>query len=276
MNIKKSNVITAVICAATLSVASFYFGYAADTNSGIKYNSQGKIIFDNSTEDIVDDVVFDATDFLTIDSMVTDGKMSLVKELNEYDNIELGEDIPEFSTLAASIGSISDGTDAAAGNILSGKKALVGKKIIIGSMANHSGSSTSTSQVKENGTLAEITIPDGYYDGSSKITVPIEVLKKLPTINSDINANAAVGTLARGVINVNVGEIWYIGRNVCGRGYVYCGTDTGYTSDTNPTCQWAVLEQSGSGDNNSTLVLKVQITVAGRMGIANSWAIRLK
>ena len=33
MNIKKSNIITAVLCAAALSVSSFYSGYAAGTDS---------------------------------------------------------------------------------------------------------------------------------------------------------------------------------------------------------------------------------------------------
>lgn len=200
MNIKKSNIITAVLCTAALSVTSFYSGYAAaNTASGIQYNSQGKIVFDNSTEDTTDDVVFDASDFMTIDSMITEGKTNIKNKLNQYGNIEINEDIPAFDTLAASIGAISDGTDAAAGNILSGKKALVGKNIVTGSMANYSGSRIPTNNVTENGTNAEITIPGGYYDGSSKITVPIEVLKKLPTINSDLINNMTV--LANGGVN---------------------------------------------------------------------------
>ncbi len=186
MNIKKSNIITAVLCAAALSASSFYSGYAAGTDSGIRYNSQGKIVFDNGTENTADDVVFDAADFLAIDKMVTDGKTSLKDELNQYDGIEINDDIPEFNLLAEAVGSLSDGTDAAAGNILSGKKALVGKSIITGNMDDHSGTKTSTSQIEENGSTAEITIPGGYYDENSKITVPIDVIKKLPTINSNL------------------------------------------------------------------------------------------
>lgn len=185
MNIKKSNIITAVLCAAALSASSFYSGYAAGTDSGI-YNSQGKIVFDNGTENTADDVVFDAADFLAIDKIIIDGKTSLKDELNQYDNIEINDDIPEFNLLAEAVGSLSDGTDAAAGNILSGKKALVGKSIITGNMDDHSGTKTSTSQIEENGSTAEITIPGGYYDENSKITVPIDVIKKLPTINSNL------------------------------------------------------------------------------------------
>lgn len=237
MNIKKSNIITAVLCTVALSVTSFYSGYAAaNTASGIQYNSQGKIIFDNSTEDTNDDVVFDASDFLTIDSMITDGKTNIKNELNQYDNIEINEDIPAFDTLAASIGAISDGTNATAGNILSGKKALVGKNIVTGSMTDYSGSRTPTSNVTENGTNAEITIPGGYYDESSKITVPIEVLKKLPTINSNLSAINLIAYKTSGVNDV------IINNNGVNHKVVYvvtmCSADNG-----NPTS--SVVSVSG-------------------------------
>ncbi len=187
MKIKISNAITAALCAAVLSAASYSLGYAdADTGGGTGYSSQGKIVFDNGTEDTADDVIFDASDFRLIDDMVTEGKTNIKNELNQYGNIQIDDDIPEFGTLAASVSAISDGTDAAAGNILSGKKALVGKNIVTGSMADHSGTSTSTSQIKENGTTAEITIPGGYYDENSKITIPIDVIKDLPAINSNL------------------------------------------------------------------------------------------
>lgn len=187
MKIKISNAITAALCAAVLSAASYSLGYAdTDTGGGTGYSSQGKIVFDNGTEDTADDVIFDASDFRLIDDMVTEGKTNIKNELNQYGNIQIDDDIPEFGTLAASVSAISDGTDAAAGNILSGKKALVGKNIVTGSMADHSGTSTSTSQIKENGTTAEITIPGGYYDENSKITIPIDVIKDLPAINSNL------------------------------------------------------------------------------------------
>ncbi len=193
MKIKISNAITAALCAAVLSAASYSLGYAdADTGGGTGYSSQGKIVFDNGTEDTADDVIFDASDFRLIDDMVTEGKTNIKNELNQYGNIQIDDDIPEFGTLAASVSAISDGTDAAAGNILSGKKALVGKNIVTGSMADHSGTSTSTSQIKENGTTAEITIPGGYYDENSKITIPIDVIKDLPAINSNISQRVEI------------------------------------------------------------------------------------
>lgn len=246
MNIKKSNVITSLICVAALSVASFCSGYAAGagaagTDSGIQYSSQGKIVFDNSTEDTADDVVFDAADFLTIDNMVRNGKTDIKNELNKYDNINLGGDIPEFNTLAASVASISSGTDAAAGNILSGKKALVGKKIVTGSMANHSGGSTSSSQVRENGTLAEITIPSGYYDGSSKITVPIEVLKQLPTINSSISRTLTCTGSVTGRVNIPYRDdmVQYCGYQISPDGRSVTITVTGSPNEC-PSYSWTV------------------------------------
>lgn len=197
MKIKISNAITAALCAAVLSAASYSLGYAdADTGGGTGYSSQGKIVFDTGTEDTADDVIFDASDFRLIDDMVTEGKTNIKNELNQYGNIQIDDDIPEFGTLAASVSAISDGTDAAAGNILSGKKALVGKNIVTGSMADHSGTSTSTSQIKENGTTAEITIPGGYYDENSKITIPIDVIKDLPAINSNLIANKRIAVKA--------------------------------------------------------------------------------
>ena len=75
MKIKISNAITAALCAAVLSAASYSLGYAdADTGGGTGYSSQGKIVFDNGTEDTADDVIFDASDFRLIDDMVTEGK----------------------------------------------------------------------------------------------------------------------------------------------------------------------------------------------------------
>ena len=63
MKIKISNAITAALCAAVLSAASYSLGYAdADTGGGTGYSSQGKIVFDNGTEDTADDVIFDASD----------------------------------------------------------------------------------------------------------------------------------------------------------------------------------------------------------------------
>ena len=115
MKIKISNAITAALCAAVLSAASYSLGYAdADTGGGTGYSSQGKIVFDNGTEDTADDVIFDASDFRLIDDMVTEGKTNIKNELNQYGNIQIDDDIPEFGTLAASVSAISDGTDAAA------------------------------------------------------------------------------------------------------------------------------------------------------------------
>ena len=189
MNVNKSNIITATLCTIALSFTSFYSGYAAaNTTSGIQYNSQGKIVFDNNTKDTTDDVIFDAGDFILIDSMVADGKKDIKDELNKYEGIDISEDIPTFDTLAASIDAISEGTDAAAENILSGKKAIVGKSIVTGSMNDCSGRVISTNKIVENGDNAEITISSGYYDENSKISIPIDtIIKEVPTINSNLH-----------------------------------------------------------------------------------------
>ena len=199
MKFKKSNILTIVICAAILSVTSYHSGYAA-ADSGIQYNSQGKIVFDNGTKDTTDDVVFDAADFFLIDSMVTRGKTAVKNELNQYEGIEINEDIPAFDTLAASVSALADGTDATSENILTGKKALVGKNIVTGTMIDHSGDQISAGDIieNENGTMVEITIPGGYYDEETKVTIPIDTIEQLPTINSNLSGMHKVFVVSNG------------------------------------------------------------------------------
>lgn len=130
--IKKSNVITAIMCAVSISVGSFYFGASAASENGISYRSQGKIVFNNNTEDTTDDVVFDASDFSTINNMVVSGKKLVGTELNKYPsvNIDLTRTIPDFSELAASIDTLTDDATADSGMILNDATAYVkGAKI---------------------------------------------------------------------------------------------------------------------------------------------------
>jgi len=132
INIKKSNVITAIICAVAISAASFYSGVTAATENSVPYKSQGKIVFNNNTKDTADDVVFDASDFNTINEMVVSGKKLVGTELNKYPsvNIDLTKTIPDFSELASAIDTLTDDATADSGMLLKDATAYVkGAKI---------------------------------------------------------------------------------------------------------------------------------------------------
>lgn len=118
--IKISNVITAIICAVSISTVSFYFGTSAASGASISYKSQGKIVFNNNTEDTADDVIFDASDFKTINDMVVSGKRLVGTELNRYPsvNIDLTRTIPDFGELAAAIDTLTDDATADSGKML--------------------------------------------------------------------------------------------------------------------------------------------------------------
>ena len=118
--IKISNVITAIICAVSISTVSFYSGTAAASGASISYKSQGKIVFNNNTEDTADDVIFDASDFKTINDMVVSGKRLVGTELNKYPsvNIDLTRTIPDFGELAAAIDTLTDDATADSGKML--------------------------------------------------------------------------------------------------------------------------------------------------------------
>lgn len=132
INIKKSNVITAIICAVTLSTVSFYTGVNA-ASSSVSYKSQGKIVFDNNTDDTSDDVVFDASDFKTISDMVISGKKQVGTELNKYPsvNFNLSSSVPDFAELANAVDILTDDTtDTTSDKILKDYTAYVkGNKI---------------------------------------------------------------------------------------------------------------------------------------------------
>jgi hypothetical protein len=223
------------VCAIALSVTSFYTGYAVSGDSGTGYRSQGKIIFNNNTESTDDDVIFDAVDFQRIDNMVTSGKSSVRDALNEYGSVDLGTGLPTFDLLASTVNSLTADTDATASQILYSKKALVGKDIITGTMSNFSNSVTQATTVEESdgGTDAIITIPSvGYYDGTSKISVPIETLK------------TNVSSLSSNIIHLEDPEIttrsitWYLTdyddfRNFTIDNFLVCATGITYNFQMN-------------------------------------------
>ncbi|MBD5469914.1 MAG: hypothetical protein HDR19_01990 [Lachnospiraceae bacterium] len=131
IKIKKSNIITAIICAIFISAASFYTGVTAATENSISYKSQGKIVFSNNTEDTADDVVFDASDFTTINDMVVSGKKLVGTELNKYPSVNMDlTTIPDFSELAMAVDTLTDDATADSNMILKDATAYVkGAKI---------------------------------------------------------------------------------------------------------------------------------------------------
>ncbi len=131
-NISKSNVVTAIICAVFISIVSFCSGAVAASENAVSYKSQGKIIFNNNTEDTADDVIFDASDFKTINDMVVSGKKLVGTELNKYPsvNIDLTRNVPDFSELASAIDTLTDDATADGSMLLNNATAYVkGAKI---------------------------------------------------------------------------------------------------------------------------------------------------
>lgn len=165
----KINVLTALICAFALSVVSLNFVEAATGTSGFTYKSQGRIVYDGGTPETLDDVVFDASDFSTIDQMVVDGKNQVMSKLNEYKdengNSKLNlSGLQSFADLTNAINNLTNGTNATAGQILTGQKAIVGKNLVTGTMPNNG---AITQSLNAGGSY---TIPAGYHNGQGKIT----------------------------------------------------------------------------------------------------------
>lgn len=175
MNLKKSNVITAIICAVTLSTVSFYTGVSAASSSSVSYKSQGKIVFDNNTDDTSDDVVFDASDFKTISDMVISGKKQIGTELNKYPsvNFNLSSSIPDFAELANAVDILTDDTtDTTSDKILKDYTAYVKGNKIKGSIPSKAAATYTPGR-------SDQTIAAGQYLGGAQ------------TIKGDSNLQAA-------------------------------------------------------------------------------------
>ena len=94
------SLLTVVLLVASVGVYSF-------ANGSDKYKSQGTIVFTNDTDDTSDDVIFDASDFTTIDTMITDGKSQLATSLNAYPNTNVTS-LDTFANLSSAIDTITE------------------------------------------------------------------------------------------------------------------------------------------------------------------------
>lgn len=203
------NILTALICAFALSVVSLNFVEAATGTSGLSYKSQGRIVFTNNP-DPSDDVVFDASDFTTIDQVVVNGKNQVMSKLNEYKdengNSKLNlSGLQSFDDLANAVDTITSGSNAAADQILAGSKAMVGKNIVTGTMVNNG---AVTQSLNAGGSY---TIPAGYHNGQGKITANSLASQTSATAGADhilsgktawVNGTLVTGTMTnRGSIS---------------------------------------------------------------------------
>ena len=110
-------------------------------------------------------------------SMANNGSISQTLNAGGSYTIPKGYHDGTGKVIANTLSSQTSAT-AVASNILSGKTAWVNGSKVTGTMANKAGATVSATTVTESGTNALITIPsNGYYDTSSKISVPIETIK---------------------------------------------------------------------------------------------------
>lgn len=201
-----SSLINSFICGAAFVVALTNITEAA-TGNNASYSSQGRIVFDGNTVSTADDVVFDASDFATIDNAITSGKKEIIDAINSYRTINLLDTTSSYShaALASAIETITDDTDVLSENVLAGKTYYAKGNKGTGTMNNNGGATVEANTITEDGDNALIDIPAaGYYSDLSKLSVPIETIKK----NIDIGKpEFAYDPVYKGNYNSNVHTI---------------------------------------------------------------------
>lgn len=190
----KKNIIM-IAFTLTLITGSYIVGNAEDSS----FHSQGKIVFDNNTDDAADDVIFDASDFSTINDMVVSGKKLVGTELNKYSsvNMNLTSSIPDFAELAAAVDTLTDDATAESSQMLKDATAYVKGAKIKGSIPSKSEASYMPGR-------ADQTIAAGQY------------LSGVQTIKGDANllaANIIKGKTIFGVTGTAAAESHIIENN---------------------------------------------------------------
>ena len=114
-------------------------------------------------------------------SQTGDEKDKKIAELNdkvtniENEKNELQNKANELVALKENLGKVT----ATENQILKSYTAYKDGKLITGTMANYAGKTVTASSITENGKNAEVTIPQaGYYGTDSKISIPLETIKK--------------------------------------------------------------------------------------------------
>ena len=102
----------------------------------------------------------------------------------QNENNNLTSKATELTNLKETLSKVT----AAEGQILKDYTAYKEGKLITGTMENYSGKTITASRIVENGSNAEITIPlAGYYGTDSKVSIPVETIKKdVGTINNSL------------------------------------------------------------------------------------------
>lgn len=241
---KKSNVVISCICAVSLTLNVFMVT-SATTGTSTSYNSQGVITFDNETVSTSDDVIFDSSDFARIDAAITSGKIEVEKAINEYKT--LGFIVEDGShthlELANEIRSLTNDATASPDAVLSGQTFYKDQTLFTGTMLNNGGKTVSTSTIEESGDDALISIPtNAYYSTSSKISVPIETIKKeVPSVGGNSICNY-------------IESIEYTLPNTDGRGNIYVYINNDYlniesiTFNSRPASYWRLKDVTGNTD----------------------------
>lgn len=153
---------------------------------------------------------------------------------------------------AASLASQTEGT-ATSEKMLADYTAWVNGSKVTGTMTDNGGSTTSATTVTESGDNALITIPiAGYYDASSKLSVPIETLK-----NEVSSLNSSIALIATNTQNNNTNAIETVDvKSLYPDDYQTFTIDNFIIETTN----WNAAEVSGASGSGGKLNKKYDAT----------------
>jgi hypothetical protein len=128
-------------------------------------------------------IIFNDKNQKVIEKQEVTATSQLTETTSDNGYITTAEHLRELSELKKD----TDTTTATASTILSGRTAYVNGVKTTGTMANQSGQTVTATTITGDTTNAYVSIPtNGYYDTTSKISVPIETITNNVTINSNI------------------------------------------------------------------------------------------